>query len=74
MSNKSRLQTNNTNLDTLVTRVNATKNTAASLPEAGGSTDFNLIPENIRAGVTIFGITGTYTGESNNSLIIFGHS
>lgn len=36
MSNKSQLQTNNTNLDALISRVNAAKNTAASLPEAGG--------------------------------------
>ena len=25
-----------------------------------------LIPENIRAGVTILGVTGTYTGETNS--------
>ena len=36
MSNKTQLQTNNSNLDALITRVNAAKNTAASLPEAGG--------------------------------------
>lgn len=36
MSNKTQLQTNNTALDTLITRVNAAKDTAASLPEAGG--------------------------------------
>lgn len=35
MSNKTQLQTNNTNLDALITRVNAAKDTAASLPEAG---------------------------------------
>ena len=37
MSNKTQLQTNNANLDALITRVNAAKNTAASLPEAGSS-------------------------------------
>ena len=37
MSNKTQLQTNNTNLDALIARVNAAKNVAASLPEAGGS-------------------------------------
>lgn len=37
MSNKTQLQTNNTALDALITRVNAAKDTAASLPEAGGS-------------------------------------
>ena len=36
MSNKTQLQTNNTNLDALITRVTAAKDTAASLPEAGG--------------------------------------
>lgn len=36
MSNKTQLQTNNTALDTLITRVNAAKDVAASLPEAGG--------------------------------------
>lgn len=36
MSNKTQLQTNNTNLDSLITRVNAAKDVAAALPEAGG--------------------------------------
>ena len=36
MSNKTQLQTNNTALDALIARVNAAKDTAASLPEAGG--------------------------------------
>jgi hypothetical protein len=36
VSNKSQLQTNNTALDSLITRVNAAKDVAASLPEAGG--------------------------------------
>ena len=39
MSNKSQLQTNNTNLDDLITRVNTAKNTAASLPNAGSATE-----------------------------------
>lgn len=39
MSNKTQLQTNNVNLDALITRVNAAKDTAASLPEAGGSVE-----------------------------------
>lgn len=39
MSNKTQLQTNNTNLDTLITRVNAAKDVAASLPEAGPEGD-----------------------------------
>jgi hypothetical protein len=36
MSNKTQLQTNNSNLDALIARVNIAKDTAASLPEAGG--------------------------------------
>jgi hypothetical protein len=36
MSNKTQLQTNNTALDALITRVNAAKETAASLPDASG--------------------------------------
>ena len=42
MSNKTQLQTNNTNLDALITRVNAAKDVAASLPEAGGESDGNV--------------------------------
>lgn len=36
MSNKTQLQTNNTALDALITRVNIAKDVAASLPKAGG--------------------------------------
>lgn len=36
MSNKTQLQTNNASLDALISRVNAAKDTAASLPDAGG--------------------------------------
>lgn len=35
MSNKTQLQTNNTTLDSYIARINAAKETAASLPEAG---------------------------------------
>jgi hypothetical protein len=37
MSNKTQLQTNNTALDGYIARINAAKDVAASLPEAGGS-------------------------------------
>lgn len=37
MSNKTQLQTNNTTLDGYIARINAAKEVAASLPEAGGS-------------------------------------
>lgn len=43
MSNKTQLQTNNTSLEALITRVNAAKDTAASLPEAGSTEDLNSI-------------------------------
>ena len=36
MSNKTQLQTNNTALDGYIARINAAKEIAASLPEAGG--------------------------------------
>ena len=36
MSNKTQLQTNNTVLDGYITRINAAKEVAANLPEAGG--------------------------------------
>lgn len=36
MSNKTQLQTNNNQLDALITRVNAAKDAAASLPDASG--------------------------------------
>jgi hypothetical protein len=37
MSNKTQLQTNNTALDGYIARINAAKDVAAGLPEAGGS-------------------------------------
>ena len=37
MSNKTQLQTNNTTLDGYIARINAAKEVAASLPDAGGS-------------------------------------
>lgn len=36
MSNKTQLQTNNTSLEECITRINAAKEVAAGLPEAGG--------------------------------------
>jgi hypothetical protein len=58
MSNKTQLQTNNTNLQSFIDRVNAAKDIAASLPEASGGLDINGIikeyqvyaGENISAG------------------------
>ena len=56
MSNKTQIQTNNTNLDALITRVNAAKNTAASLPDAGGGSGGGSVP------------TYTLTIESDNGI------
>ena len=39
MSNKTQLQTNNTALDGYISRINAAREVAASLPEAGGSSE-----------------------------------
>lgn len=43
MSNKIQLQTNNNALDALITRVNAAKDTAASLPETGGGATLETV-------------------------------
>lgn len=47
MSNKTQLQTNNTALDSLISRVNAAKDVAASLPDAGGSGGGNSNIKNV---------------------------
>lgn len=52
MSNKTQLQTNNTNLDSLIARVNAAKDTAASLPEAGSTEDLNSVITELETKVT----------------------
>ena len=56
MSNKTQLQTNNTALDGYIARINAAKETAASLPEAGGSGGSVNI-KNIQ-------VTGNFYGDS----------
>jgi hypothetical protein len=43
MSNKTQLQTNNNALEALISRVNAAKDTAASLPEAGGGATLETV-------------------------------
>lgn len=61
MSNKTQLQTNNIALDALITRVNAAKDIAASLPEAGeGSGEAT---SNTPAVCPLF-ISGVYTPTS----------
>lgn len=51
MSNKIQLQINNINLQSLITRVNAAKDIAASLPEASGP-GLPSNPEDLPASVT----------------------
>ena len=53
MSNKTQLQTNNAALDGYITRINAAKEIAASLPNAGGSSSSGIeLPDTIVAGDT----------------------
>lgn len=40
-----------------------TPSTGNGFTQVTVNTDVNLVPENIKDGVTIFGVTGTYTGE-----------
>ena len=72
MSNKTQLQTNNTALDTLIARVNAAKDTAASLPSAGGGSgggnNTETVPISVTAdepGVTIFYMDGSITFQQS---------
>jgi hypothetical protein len=76
MSNKTQLQTNNNALDALITRVNAAKDVAASLPEAGsggggstGGVEYEIItiPSGaISATYTLPRVTNAY-GAYNDS-------
>lgn len=43
MSNKTQLQTNNASLDEFITRINAAKEVAAGLPEAGSGGTSNIV-------------------------------
>lgn len=62
MSNKTQLQTNNTNLDAIIARVNAAKNTAASLPEAGSGGS---------GGGSVETCTVTSTATTNNKSVYY---
>ena len=75
MSNKTQLQTNNTALDALITRVNAAKDTTASLPEAGGGSggiqyEIITIPAGAKSALytlprvtSAYGVSSVPTGE-----------
>lgn len=74
MSNKTQLQTNNTALDALITRVNAAKDTAASLPEAGGGGGGSV--ETCTVTITIGPSGGAlgyvaYTSVHNNEVVAY---
>lgn len=64
MSNKTQLQTNNTALDALITRVNAAKDVAASLPEAGGGGG--------NANIEICTVTISFTNSDPREVFISG--
>ena len=75
MSNKTQLQTNNTALDALITRVNAAKDVAASLPESGGGGGGGSM-ETCTVTITI-GLSGgipgyvAYTSVHNNEVVAY---
>lgn len=65
MSNKTILQTNNTDLQSLIDRVNTAKDTAASLPEAGGGGSLETCTVSLRIdGPTITDSLVYYTNEN----------
>ena len=70
MSNKTQLQTNNAALDSYIARINAAKDIAASLPEAGGGGGASLEPciVNVEVGAPNFNdFTVYYTDASLQS-------
>ena len=70
MSNKLQLQANNANLDALITRVNAAKNIAASLPEAGGSGgDVEMCTVTIEINAPSFDDFTVYSSNSNLQVV-----
>jgi hypothetical protein len=69
MSNKTQLQTNNTALDGYIARINAAKDIAASLPEAGGGSGCGVISVNVNntSGMPVYYWDETGTQQSVNS-------
>lgn len=83
MSNKTQLQTNNTTLDDYIARINAAKETAASLPEAGsggGSVETCTVTMNTAVPCRYLGIdlqpktetTSTFETVKNSIAVING--
>lgn len=65
MSNKTQLQTNNADLQSLIDRINAAKDTAASLPEAGGGGSLETCTVSLRIdGPTMTDSLVYYTNEN----------
>lgn len=65
MSSKTQLQTNNTDLQSLIDRVNAAKDIAASLPEAGGGGSLETCTVSLETdGPTIEDILVHYINEN----------
>lgn len=72
MSNKAQLQTNNTALDALITRVNAAKDAAASLPEAGGGSggeSFDNCTIVFQCDYNYWGCNGTFIEDGQYKII-----
>lgn len=81
MSNKTQLQTNNTALDGYIARINAAKEVAASLPEAGGGGNSNsgsLDTCTLNFSGTSLGGTGLYyfyqTVENGNVVLKYDNA
>ena len=55
----------NYNPSTSVQTIPAGYTSGGTISVVDASIDENIIPENIKSGVTILGVTGTYTGESS---------
>jgi hypothetical protein len=68
MSNKTQLQTNNTNLQSFIDRINAAKDTAASLPEAGGGGSLETCTVSLRIDGPTMGDTLVYYTNENQEL------
>lgn len=66
MSNKTQLQTNNTALDGYITRINAAKEVAAGLPEAGGGENLETCTLQVSCPYGILRIG--YTTIENNTI------
>lgn len=72
MSNKSQLQTNNNKLDALITRVNAAKDVAASLPEAGSGGGGSGSLETCQINLSVSGGVCSYINATGSGISQMG--